>query len=240
MELGNLLFGHSRGPHPIDRSSPAADLLSDMLAELGVDGYGRRMDDPRLHGPVPDRVLLDTDRGVDVRDPGSGRVLARIRAYWWGDPDDPEASLPNLEVPDAGLAIRWYKYWPRDAYANVPLDPAVAGRARRALAPALKALAPYVRHPSAASPVWHGPGAVTAHGRHVDALDVFDAPPGRPDESDHGWITLDPARGLLEAHCLTRDGLFDTIARFDSMDAARAWVARGTRRWRYPDEEGDS
>lgn len=37
MEIGNLLFGYSRGEYQLDRYSAEADRLSNVLYELGLN-----------------------------------------------------------------------------------------------------------------------------------------------------------------------------------------------------------
>lgn len=100
MEIGNLLFGHSRGACPLDRTELESAFVSG-LASLGYDEYGL---------PLTHAVAIPEHND-----------LFCVRSYWWGD-DDPRAKLPNLEVPSADLEIRWYKYALRDAYANRDVD----------------------------------------------------------------------------------------------------------------------
>lgn len=40
MEIGDLLFGHSRGECQLDRYSTEADRLGNVLYELGLNSYG--------------------------------------------------------------------------------------------------------------------------------------------------------------------------------------------------------
>ena len=101
MEIGNAIFGHSRGACPLDRGELEGVLVSG-LARLGYDSYG-----------------LPLTRGYE---PPEHDDLFRVRPYWWGDDDDVRATLPNLEIPSADIEIRWYKYALRDAYANREID----------------------------------------------------------------------------------------------------------------------
>lgn len=109
MEMGNLLFGCSRGEIELDR-----DLLQDVfwqgLAYVGYDSHGLPM--------VVSAKLSVTKASLPAHDD-----LFCVRPYWWGDPDSPKATLPNLEVPSADLKVMWYKYALRDAYANREVTP---------------------------------------------------------------------------------------------------------------------
>jgi|GEM_PF-1772583 len=106
MELGNLLFGHSRGEYQIDRES-CQKLFDAFLEETHCDGYGYAEKDD----------LYANERG------GLSTDTFCIRPYYWGE-DEKEAELPNFEYFKDKLEIRWYKYPVRDAYANKPVDAA--------------------------------------------------------------------------------------------------------------------
>lgn len=94
MEIGNMLFGHSRGRYPIDRGK-YQDRFCEMLYYAGYDNYG-----------------------CQDKDNVSSHFI--VRPYWWGDGEDPDANLPNFECKELGLEIRWYKYALRDSYSNIP------------------------------------------------------------------------------------------------------------------------
>lgn len=104
MEMGNLLFGNSRGKIALDRDI-FQDPFCQGLAYIGYDAYGQ----PNVLGWHP---------GTEPAVPPEHDDLFIIRPYWWGDEDAPEAELPNFEVPSANLSIQWYKYALRDSYAN--------------------------------------------------------------------------------------------------------------------------
>lgn len=93
MEIGNMLFGHSRGIYEIDRIFQ--DRFQTLLKSAGYDGYG-----------------------VEDGDWHSKSFI--VRPYWWGDDDAPEVDLPNFECPRLDLKIKWYKYPLRDSYSNIP------------------------------------------------------------------------------------------------------------------------
>lgn len=71
MELGNMLFGNSRGEFPIDRSLQD-DFCERVLEPMGFDSYGR----PESELPAGWREL----------DPwGYTNDVFTVRPYWWGD-----------------------------------------------------------------------------------------------------------------------------------------------------------
>ena len=102
IEIGNLLFGHSRGSYAFpDRDIVDSDEWLALLCALGTDFYGYVVwDDPH-----------ETKRG------GYDDGTICINPYYWGDDDD-EAAKPNFLDRSIGLEIRWYKYPFRDAYMN--------------------------------------------------------------------------------------------------------------------------
>ena len=100
MELGNAMFGHSRGMYEIDRYRPAERRLMDLMTLMGFDDYGNNVfADGRK---TPDWLsLMAADRGARILDAdGWPRVITR--RYWWGDTesdhDAVQAHLPNLEI----------------------------------------------------------------------------------------------------------------------------------------------
>jgi len=40
MEMGNMIFGHSRGNYPIDRDSWSNLFFDEFIYEINADGYG--------------------------------------------------------------------------------------------------------------------------------------------------------------------------------------------------------
>lgn len=125
MEIGNLLFGHSRGVCPVDRM-PFERLYSGIFNELldivNCDNYGHYMG--------KNKAFLSHLGGFQCD-------LFEINPYWWGECDcgcDEEAGeyhkdncalvIPNFRYKlDNGeeFSIRWYKYPFRDSYSNMPI-----------------------------------------------------------------------------------------------------------------------
>ena len=95
IELGNLLFGNSRGKYAVDRDE-WQDPFCDFLHRNGFDMYG-------------------------YYERGSERCFENnvfvVRPYYWGHAEE-IADLPNFEYKPTGFTISWYKYPLRDAYAS--------------------------------------------------------------------------------------------------------------------------
>jgi hypothetical protein len=74
MELGNFLFGNSRGHYSVNRSNQNA-FVEDVLYRLGFDGYGI----------VNDEILCKqhgfTENEVGIYNNG----VFSIFPYWWAD-----------------------------------------------------------------------------------------------------------------------------------------------------------
>lgn len=159
MEIGNLLFGYSRGEHRLDRYSAEADRLCNALYELGLNSYGYQDSDfykvvdlnPHLQVTwLEDHPEGNDFRRIDVVDPNTGEILMIVRKYWWGDYDTPEdktsADVPNLEVPKLGFQMDWYKYYGRDSYINQPLTNELLNSILKLLKPALDEAGKWLPH----------------------------------------------------------------------------------------------
>ena len=96
MELGNLMFGNSRGEYAVVPRMEYQEAFCEFLESIGCDGYGWNH---RIAGNK-----TETDMFI-------------VRPYYWGE-DVSEAALPNFVYKPTGLEIRWYKYPMRDAYSN--------------------------------------------------------------------------------------------------------------------------
>lgn len=98
MELGNLLFGNSRGQYTVKPRMQYQNAFCRFLERNGWDDYAIRNDGSEF----------ENDTFV-------------VRAYYWGDDED-IAALPNFVYKPLGLEISWYKYPMRDAYSNMDID----------------------------------------------------------------------------------------------------------------------
>lgn len=100
MEIGNMLFGHSRGTYEL----PSRDLVNsnewiELLDKTGSDEYGY------------------SDINANERGGFENEIFA-IRPYWWEDENDVEINAPNFLYKPTGFEIRWYKYPFRDSYMS--------------------------------------------------------------------------------------------------------------------------
>ena len=95
IELGNLLFGNSRGNYAIERDD-WQDPFVEFLDRNGFTSHGYK--------EGSDERCFENDTFI-------------IRPYYWGDDED-IAELPNFEYKPTGFTISWYKYPMRDAYAS--------------------------------------------------------------------------------------------------------------------------
>jgi hypothetical protein len=107
-ELGNAVFGNSRGQVKIPRGKGFEEELYRLF-----DAY------------APDRDNSWREYGVDFEN-----NIFSVMQYWWGDCtcgwDEidnghlPSCKLvkPNFLYKPTGYAIQWYKYPLRDSYAN--------------------------------------------------------------------------------------------------------------------------
>ena len=98
MELGNLMFGHSRGMYQVVPREEYQDAFVDFLFSNGGDGYG-------YFDKADKSGCFENDTFI-------------VRPYYWGE-DEAVARLPNFVYKPTGLEIRWYKYPMRDAYSNM-------------------------------------------------------------------------------------------------------------------------
>ncbi|HUU87104.1 MAG TPA: hypothetical protein VMX17_05050 [Candidatus Glassbacteria bacterium] len=103
MELGNAMFGNSRGEFPIERGAGFESELSRLF-----DAY------------APDRDSSWREYGVAFEND-----TFSVFPYYWGEcdcdeehePDCPELK-PNFLYKPTGFEIEWYKYPLRDSYSN--------------------------------------------------------------------------------------------------------------------------
>lgn len=128
MELGNMIFGHSRGHFLIERESFEDNVMpmwEALLNTIPCNHYGYYEGKKEGH-----RTKLG----------GFTCKLFEINPYYWGDCDcdteenglDAHSSTCSLYIPNfiyrpvndgKPLEIRWYKYPFRDSYANREITP---------------------------------------------------------------------------------------------------------------------
>ena len=109
MELGNILFGHSRGQYHIVPREDYQEIFFAFMDANGFDSYGfYKQAEKYTGGKIPpwsaQHDQFENDTFV-------------IRPYYWGE-DEEKAELPNFVYKPTRLEIRWYKYPMRDAYCN--------------------------------------------------------------------------------------------------------------------------
>lgn len=96
MELGNLMFGNSRGLYHVEPRMDYQEAFCMFLDENGFDFYG--------YNELTSAGSFETGTFI-------------LRPYYWGEDED-IAALPNFVYKPTGLEISWYKYPMRDAYSN--------------------------------------------------------------------------------------------------------------------------
>lgn len=101
IELGNLMFGHSRGIYHVEPREDYQDAFCDFLFANDGDCYG-------YFAKADEYGCYENDTFI-------------VRPYYWGE-DETIAELPNFVYKPTGLEIRWYKYPMRDAYSNQDVD----------------------------------------------------------------------------------------------------------------------
>ena len=101
MELGNAIFGNSRGTYEVPREE-FEDILISFLNELGLGDSG--------YDGQSDETYATFDNEIFT-----------IRPYYWGDNEEIE-ELPNFVFKPTDFQIQWYKYPLRDSYMNREID----------------------------------------------------------------------------------------------------------------------
>lgn len=105
MEIGNLLFGNSRGKYEF----PNRDLVNckewvNLLKVCECDMYG-----------------YTSNKQKENYMGGYKNELFCINPYYWGEDED-IAVLPNFIYKPTNFTIDWYKYPFRDSYMNKQLN----------------------------------------------------------------------------------------------------------------------
>lgn len=103
MELGNLMFGNSRGNYEFpDRDIVNSTEWETLCEKAQVNiSYGT---------PEVEREFYGFENEVFT-----------IRPYYWGDNEE-TSELPNFVYKPTGFKIEWYKYAFRDSYMNFALS----------------------------------------------------------------------------------------------------------------------
>ena len=96
MELGNLMFGNSRGKYHVEPRMEYQEPFARFMYENEFDMYG--------YHELTSAGSFETNTFI-------------LRPYYWGEDED-IAALPNFVYKPTGLEISWYKYPMRDAYSN--------------------------------------------------------------------------------------------------------------------------
>jgi hypothetical protein len=109
MELGNMLFGNSRGDFAVDRALEAS--FVEALHQAGFDRKGHRR-------------TWTSDRTAPVPYTSDATATHHFVIQPYIDDDLEQAVIcPNFLDRVTGLKLRWYKYPLRDSYANYDLTP---------------------------------------------------------------------------------------------------------------------
>lgn len=109
MEIGNMIWGNSRGEFPVSRGK-WQDAFTKFLENIGLDSYGY----------VP-RWSSDELKKYQNARGGLENDVFIINPYYWGDDED-EMTKPNFIFKETGYELQWYKYPLRDSYANAEVD----------------------------------------------------------------------------------------------------------------------
>ena len=110
IEMGNLLFGNSRGEYPVNREM-SQPLFTKFFEKFDLDRYGN---------PDKDSLLSKTSSTNGEIYISVETDAFYIHPYYWGK-DKEAQEMPNFFYKTEGIGIHWYKYPMRDAYCNVEL-----------------------------------------------------------------------------------------------------------------------
>ena len=132
MELGNILWGNSRGKYPVPRDE-WQDKFCEFLEECGFDSYGH-IEDDKLEAYIETKVSslankdIYSEESTLVKENPEYRPhlhyfdngVFMLNPYYWGDADD-LAEMCNFKYYPTNYELCWYKYPLRDAWANKEL-----------------------------------------------------------------------------------------------------------------------
>ena len=114
MEMGNYVFGNSRGEYEVNRNWQEA--FCNFLRECGFEGYGF-VEHERL---APFKVTIQGTEEEDGATQFENDIFV-VLPYYWGD-DDEIKKRPNFVYKPTGFEMNWYKYPLRDSYMNQPIS----------------------------------------------------------------------------------------------------------------------
>lgn len=104
IEIGNLIFGNSRGQFPVERGEFEETFVG-FLQSNGFNSYGHYFINDRQEWIAPeDNISYEN-------------ATFLIRPYYWGT-NEAIAKKPNFVYKPRNLEIKWYKYPFRDSYSN--------------------------------------------------------------------------------------------------------------------------
>lgn len=119
-ELGNLLFGNSRGQYAVPRDK-WQDAFLEFLDGCGFDSYGyttnKEMETKYLKTKESTDIFVNRDTNYNSHIHYFDNGTFMVSPYYWGDADD-LARLPNFIYYPTKYELQWYKYPLRDSYAN--------------------------------------------------------------------------------------------------------------------------
>lgn len=104
IELGNMIFGNSRGQYQVERGGFEEAFIL-FLQNNGFDTYGH-------YYVNSSQKWVDLDENISYEN-----ATFLMRPYYWGYNEE-VAKKPNFIYKPRNLEIQWYKYPLRDAYSN--------------------------------------------------------------------------------------------------------------------------
>lgn len=120
MELGNLIFGNSRGAYHFERGE-WQDLFCEFLDKHGFDMYGyiENNDLEKKFGTTVSGDCItyaDGKKSVEHQHAFENDTFF-IMPYFWGESEN-ICEMPNFIFKPWNFELSWYKYPMRDAYSN--------------------------------------------------------------------------------------------------------------------------
>lgn len=115
LEIGNLLFGNSRGEYPIPRGEWQAEFWK-FLEECGFDSYGN-IEKETLEANLKTIYSDVNNKDYEEHTHYFENDIFKLMPYYWGDADN-ICAMPNFIYKPCGFELSWYKYPLRDAWSN--------------------------------------------------------------------------------------------------------------------------